>query len=207
MDRLIEAITDEKFSHVKTIVFQNHSLLSQVFYRGGESYTALKLAEEYASTSGKNTQANRIVKYLKNQGAAYPPPPSLRNLLGAVEEEDLAKVKQILNINPALINEEYTLPSGEPYTPLKRAMDRALRYPHPNSPPQEIVRELRNRGGIIPAPPPIQRRPGIPPLSPPLYTRVPRNLTRGIASKARRGGGRRRGTRKAARSVAKAGKN
>lgn len=185
MEALLTAIEDENFAHVKTLVAQNPELLTQ---------DIMKRAEEIAAAyKHNNAFARRILRYLRSMMPAAAPAPApaqtLMNLKGAVNRQNLESVRRILNAHPELLNEQYENVTGEPFTVLKRAKYLSTYYPSEDSPQQQIVAELRRRGGIVPVPayqPP--RREGLPPRAPNRNTIPRRNVTRGIATK----GGRRR---------------
>jgi hypothetical protein len=192
MNRLINAIENENFSRVKTLAYQNPELLHQVFNKKGQATTVLKLAKNIAGNTQKNTPRKRIQTYLEGQGGTMPPPPTVMNLERAINARNLNRVKKILNGRPELINEEYTNVSGEPYTVLKRANRIASSYPYAQSIEQQIVRELRKRGGVVPVWAPSHRREGLPPRIPNPHLRPHRNITRGIAMRRGRRTRRRR---------------
>ena len=138
----------------------------------------------------------------------------MQSLKSAVEDEDLGRVKSLLNSNPELATEIYYQPDGEPYTILKRAEEVASWYSSPESFAHKIVAELKRRGAQLPAEaptahqqvaynepnvaPPAPRRPGLPPRHPKTQPKV--NISQGIAarpkSSRKRRGGRRKNTRR-----------
>lgn len=80
----------------------------------------------------------------------------MENLKQAVEEEDLGRVKTILNANPALVTQVYEAPDGEPFTILKRAQIVASHYPSPAAFAHRIVAELKRRGATLPPAPQLE---------------------------------------------------
>lgn len=149
----------------------------------------------------------------------------MQSLKAAVEEEDLGRVKSLLNTNPGLATEIYFQADGEPYTILKRAKEVAGYYTSPESFAQKIVVELEKRGAILPpepanvqqvyndlygnysypaeesvvvAPPaPKPRRVGLPPLY--RATQPHRNVSKGIAARRKSSRKRRNSARRTRR--------